>query len=62
MVTSGLGSDQTKRYKSNLVAYMNFLRKPSKKYPKTHNFTDEELFTLKMEKYLSTWHTRHMER
>jgi hypothetical protein len=46
MVTSGLGSDQSKRYKSNLVACMNFLCKPSKKYPKTHNFTDEELFTL----------------
>jgi hypothetical protein len=46
MVTSGLGSDQTKRYKSNLVACMNFLYKPSEKYPKTHNFTDEELFTL----------------
>ncbi len=46
MVTSGLGSDQTKRYKSNLIACMNFLCDPSKKYPKTHNFTDEELFTL----------------
>jgi hypothetical protein len=46
MATTSFGSDQTKRYKSNLIACMNFLRKPCKKYSKTHNFTDEELFTL----------------